>query len=117
MVRHRLPVITVVVNNAQWAQSVRGQHREYGSAGEIISHLADTDYERVAQGFGAYGERVAKVGDIPAAVARAIESGLPALINLSVSAGPEPKTAAGMGKKAQGDSLALPYYEAVPAPY
>lgn len=117
MVRHRLPVITVVVNNAQWAQSVRGQHREYGSAGEIISHLADTDYERVAQGFGAYGERVAKVGDIPAAVARAIESGLPALINLSVSASPEPKTAAGMGKKAQGDSLALPYYEAVPAPY
>ena len=42
---------------------------------------------------------------------------LPALINLSVSASPEPKTAAGMGKKTQGDSLALPYYEAVPPPY
>jgi acetolactate synthase-1/2/3 large subunit len=118
MVRHGLPVIMVVVNNALWAQSARGQGRDYGAEGEIISHLTDTAYERVAEGFGAYGERVEKVSEVGPAIRRALESGLPALINLSVAYGPEPRTAATMGKQPATDQIVVPYYESIPkGPY
>ena len=118
MVRHGLPIVMVVINNAVWAQSVRGQHRDYGAGGEVISHLADTNYDEVAVGFGAYGERVSRLADVEGAVRRAFQSGLPALINLAVAYGPEPKTAAGMGRKPADNEMAIPYYEAVPkGPY
>jgi acetolactate synthase I/II/III large subunit len=114
MVRHGLNVMTVVVNNALWAQSARGQSRELGSDSHVISTLADTNYDRVAEGFGAHGERVTRLADIPAAVERGFSSGLPSCLNLTVAPGPEPKTAAGMGKQPTSDSLAVPYYEAIP---
>ncbi|WP_103381329.1 thiamine pyrophosphate-binding protein [Pseudonocardia dioxanivorans] len=118
MVRHGLPVVTVVVNNALWAQSVRSQHRDYGSRGEVISHLVDTAYDRVAEGFGAHGERVTTLAEVGPAVRRALDSGRPALVNLAVAYGPEPRTAAGMGRKPATDEIAVPYYEAIPkSPY
>jgi acetolactate synthase-1/2/3 large subunit len=118
MVRHGLSVVMVVVNNALWAQSVRGQHRDYGAGGEVISHLADTSYDQVAAGFGAHGERVTDLAEVEPAMHRALQSGRPALVNLAVAYGPEPRTAAGMGRKPAGDEIAIPYYEAVPkGPY
>jgi acetolactate synthase-1/2/3 large subunit len=118
MVRHGLPVLTVVLNNALWAQSARGQGREYGPEGEVISHLADTDYDRVAEAFGAYGERVLTVAEVGPAVRRALDSGRPACLNLSIAYGPEPRTAASMGKAPAKDEIAVPYYESIPkGPY
>jgi acetolactate synthase-1/2/3 large subunit len=118
MVRHGLPVVTVVVNNALWAQSVRSQNRDYGPRGEVISHLTDTDYDQVATGFGVYGERVTTLSEVAGAMRRALDCGRPALINLSVAYGPEPRTAAGMGRKPSTDEIAVPYYEAIPkGPY
>jgi acetolactate synthase-1/2/3 large subunit len=115
MVRHSLPVVMVVVNNALWAQSVRGQQRDYGDqAAPIITELRDTSYEQVAAGFGAYGERVTKLEEVGPALRRAFDSGLPACINLTVALGPEPRTAAGMGGPATGNEIALPYYESIP---
>ncbi len=112
MVRHELPIITVVVNNALWAQSARNQAQTYGQEGEIISHLRDTDYERVAMAFGAYGERVNRVADVRGAVRRALDSGRPACINLTVAYGPEPRTASSAGHAPTGNEDALPYYGA-----
>ena len=41
-----------------------------------------------------------------------------ALLNLTVAYGPEPRTAAGMGRKPAADEIAVPYYEAIPkSPY
>ncbi len=115
MVRHSLPVVLVVVNNALWAQSLRGQQRDYGDdAAAIITELRDTSYEKVAEGFGAHGERVTKLDEVGPALQRAFDSGLPACINLTVALGPEPRTAAGMGGPATGDEIALPYYESIP---
>ena len=55
MARHGLPIVTVVVNNESWAMSLHGQEIIYGPETGVISGLADTDFERVAQGFGARG--------------------------------------------------------------
>jgi acetolactate synthase I/II/III large subunit len=114
MRRHDLPVLVCILNNASWAQSVRTQTRDYGPDGGLITSLLDTDYDVAARGFGAHAERVSSVRDVAAAVRRGLASGLPVCLNLDVSATPEPRTAAGMGKAPVADEIALPYYESVP---
>jgi acetolactate synthase-1/2/3 large subunit len=111
MVRHSLPIVVVVVNNALWGQSVRGQEKRYGKRGVVISRLDDTGYELVARGFGARGERVAKLEDVPGAMNRSFAEGRPACVNLSVAYGPEPRTAAGMSRRPASGEISLPYYE------
>lgn len=73
MVCHGLNNTTIVVNNVGWAMSFHGQDILFGEEGEVISRLADTDYDRVAAGFGAHGERVSHFGDFDLAVKRAME--------------------------------------------
>lgn len=83
MVRHGLPIVTVVVNNSCWGMSLHGQDLLLGAGEEIITRLADTDYDRVATAFGAFGERVRQYEDIGPAVKRALADGRPACINLA----------------------------------
>lgn len=84
-VRHGLNITMVVVNNVGWAMSFHGQDILFGEEGEVISRLADNDYDRVAAGFGAHGERVSHFEDIALAVKRAMEHDDPSCINLAVS--------------------------------
>jgi acetolactate synthase-1/2/3 large subunit len=68
-VRHGVPVIAVIGNDASWAQIAREQvkmlHDDVGTV------LARTDYHRVADGFGAHGLVVTRTADVPAALAQA----------------------------------------------
>ncbi len=86
--RHRLPVVTVVHNNAAWGVIRMGQKAgldfEYGTA------LEDTDYAAIARGFGCHGEVVTRAGDFAAAFARAVASGLPAVIDCRTRFLPHP---------------------------
>ena len=82
-VRHGVPVIAVVGNDASWAQIAREQvkllHDDVGTA------LARSDYHRVVEGFGAAGLPVKRTDEVPAALARAKEiarSGKPVLLNV-----------------------------------
>jgi acetolactate synthase-1/2/3 large subunit len=82
-VRHRIPVIAVVGNDAGWTQIAREQvkmlHDDVGTV------LARTAYHEVAAGFGAEGILVTKTADVPAALARAraaARAGKPVLINV-----------------------------------
>lgn len=82
-VRHRIPVIAVVGNDAGWTQIAREQvkmlHDDVGTV------LARTDYHEVAEGFGAAGFVVKTLAGWPAAVAgarAAAREGRPALINV-----------------------------------
>src|SRR4030095_4818295 len=58
MVRHPLPVLTVVMSNAGWGMSQHGQDLVYGANRRAAVALADTNYDRVAEAFGGYGERL-----------------------------------------------------------
>lgn len=82
-VRHGVPVIAVVGNDASWAQIAREQvkmlHDDVGTV------LARTDYHRVAEGFGAAGLLVTRMADVPAVLAQAraiARGGTPVLVNV-----------------------------------
>ena len=79
MVRHNLPIVSVVYNNVSWGMSLHGQEAMFGRGSGVISRLRDTDYDRVGMAFGAYGERVRDFEEIGPAVRRALDRyGLPA---------------------------------------
>jgi len=82
-VRHHIPVIALVGNDAGWTQIAREQikmlHDDVGTV------LARTDYQAVAAGFGAEGILVRTMAEVrPALVkARALaRSGRPVLVNV-----------------------------------
>ena len=86
--RYRLPVITVVHNNAAWGVIRMGQ--KAGLDFEMGTALEDTDYAAIARGFGCHGEVVTQVGDVAAALQRAIASGLPAVLDCRTRFVPHP---------------------------
>ena len=82
-VRHGIPVIAVVGNDAGWTQIAREQvkmlHDDVGTV------LARTDYHAVAAGFGAHGIVVKHAGEVAGALeeARAVaRAGKPVLVNV-----------------------------------
>jgi acetolactate synthase-1/2/3 large subunit len=115
MVRHNLPIVTVVLNNACWGMSIHGQEAVYGAGREVITRLADTDYHEVARAFGGYGEKVTELAEIGPAVERAFASGKPACINVAVSgAAVHPLTTMMLGDLTAEDAIVVPYYENIP---
>lgn len=66
-VRHGLPVIAVVGNDASWSQIAREQISLLGDP--VATELAHSDYEHAVEGFGAAGVRL----DDPELTAEAIE--------------------------------------------
>jgi acetolactate synthase-1/2/3 large subunit len=82
-VRHGVPVIAVVGNDASWSQIAREQvkmlHDDVGTV------LARSDYHRVAEGFGAAGLEIRTMSEVPAVLQRARElahGGRPVLVNV-----------------------------------
>jgi acetolactate synthase I/II/III large subunit len=115
MVRHGLPIVTVVLNNACWGMSIHGQEAVYGQGNDVITRLADTDYHEIARGFGGYGERVTELAEVAPAVQRAFASGRPACINVAVAASVvHPMTTAMLGNLESDDEIVVPYYENIP---
>ncbi|MBL0712085.1 MAG: hypothetical protein JJV98_00150 [Desulfosarcina sp.] len=84
-VRHGLPVIAVVGNDAGWSQIARDQVAYLED--DVATVLAPTDYHAVAEGFGAKGFKPARPGDIPEVLAAARQTaaaGRPVLINVII---------------------------------
>jgi acetolactate synthase-1/2/3 large subunit len=112
MVRHELPILTVVMNNACWGMSQHGQDLVYGANRRSVVTLRDTNYDQVAAAFGGTGERIDRYEDIAPAVLNAQQSGLPACINLIID--PDvvhPVTPAMVGAVDKPKETAVPYYE------
>ena len=85
-VRHRAPVFVVVANNGSWAIEVRDQQETHGRV--VGTRLQFADHAAMARAFGAYGERVERAEDLPAAIARgmaALAEGRPALLDVLVT--------------------------------
>ncbi|HUH91996.1 MAG TPA: thiamine pyrophosphate-binding protein [Casimicrobiaceae bacterium] len=81
-VRHRVPVIAVVGNDARWSQIAREQVKLLHD--DVATTLARSAYHEVARGFGAAGLEIRNAGDIAAVLreARGIaRSGTPVLVN------------------------------------
>jgi len=114
MVRHNLPVVTIVLNNKAWGMCVHGQQSMYGDNRLVVTTLADARYEQVAQGFGAHAEYIEKAEDVDPAVERALASGLPACINIitDLEAQMGDTTGEKITKATERDGeIEMPYYD------
>jgi acetolactate synthase-1/2/3 large subunit len=81
-VRHGVPVVAVVGNDAGWTQIAREQVKLLGD--DVATTLARTDYDAVAAGYGALGLRITGDADVEPVLARAREAALagrPVLVN------------------------------------
>lgn len=84
-VRHGLPVIAVVGNDASWQQIARDQVVLLDD--DVGTVLARSDYHRVVEGFGAKGLLVEREDDLPRVLAEAkaaAAAGTPVLVNAHI---------------------------------
>jgi acetolactate synthase-1/2/3 large subunit len=81
--RLKLPLVVVVANDRQWGMIKAAQMAAY-DARYIGVDFDDVRYDQVARACGCYGERVEDPGQITPALARAVASGKPALLDVVV---------------------------------
>jgi thiamine pyrophosphate-dependent acetolactate synthase large subunit-like protein len=82
-VRHGIPVIAVVGNDAGWTQIAREQVKMLHD--DVATVLARSDYHQVAAAFGAQGILVKRLSEVPEALAAArafAREGKPVLVNV-----------------------------------
>ena len=81
MVRHRLPVVMVMGNNAGWGLERHPMRFLYGY--DVAAELAPrTRYDEVVRALGGAGEMVTRPGEIGPALDRAFAAGVPYLVNV-----------------------------------
>jgi acetolactate synthase-1/2/3 large subunit len=90
-IRHQLPVVVVVGNDAAWGIDKSYQQAWYGRL--IGTDLRPIRYDRLMAELGGHGEHVERPEDLPAALRRAIESGRPALVDVTMRSTPSPSAA------------------------
>ncbi|MBP1687153.1 MAG: bznB [Deltaproteobacteria bacterium] len=114
MVRHRLPITTVVFNNLGWGMSLHGQQAIYGTDTRVIVDLPDTRYDQIAAAFGLYAERVDRPEEIGPAMQRAAASGRPACLDLAIAPEIVHPMMEQVGLPVPEGYTRIPYYEPVP---
>jgi acetolactate synthase I/II/III large subunit len=81
LVRHEAPVVGIVGNNGIWGLEKHPMQALYGY--DVVAELRPgTRYDQVVRALGGYGELVTDPAEIGPAIDRAIESGVPALVNV-----------------------------------
>ena len=83
-VRHNLPFVAIVGNDACWNAESQIQLRDYGAQRMHGCALLPTRYDQVVTALGGYGEMIDDVAALPAAIERAIASGKPACVNIMI---------------------------------
>ncbi len=76
---YKLPILIVVTDNTGWA-AVKASTLRVFPSGEAVAAddfqsklLPDVDFSKIAEAFGAYGEKVSEPNDVPAALARCVK--------------------------------------------
>lgn len=80
LVRHDLPAVIVVGNNAGWNLERHPMRFLYGY--DVAADLRPTAYDDVVRALGGAGETVVRPGDIGPALDRAFSAGVPYLVNV-----------------------------------
>ncbi len=80
LVRHRIPAVMIVGNNAGWALEKQPMRLLYGY--DVITDLAPTHYDEIVVALGGGGETVTDPAQVGPAIDRAMASGIPYLVNV-----------------------------------
>lgn len=102
-VRHQIPIIVLLGNDAAWGIDKNIQVGLYGKP--VITDLAPSRYDIVAQGLGAYGELVTKPEGLIPAIERAIASKQPSLLNIMVHSMISPRAQALVDSRKSGGAF------------
>ena len=114
-VRHGLPILTIIFNNAAWGISRHGQELVFGKQQTQAVDLARSAYHEVARGFGCHGEEITRFEDIGPAVKLAQQSGRPTCLNIMTDGEiAHPNVARMIGRLDAEDEIPIPYYENIP---
>jgi acetolactate synthase I/II/III large subunit len=81
LVRHNVPVVSVIGNNGIWGLEKHPMEAIYGYS--VVAELRPgTRYDEVARALGGHGELVSAPGELRPALERAFTSGLPSVVNV-----------------------------------
>ncbi len=99
-IRHNLPITTVLGNDATWGIDKTFQVAYFGRAvGTDLRHIR---YDRMVEAIGGYAEHVADPGEVGGAVGRALASGRPSLVDVTVRSGASPLATAMIARRTGG---------------
>jgi acetolactate synthase-1/2/3 large subunit len=103
LVRHKLPIVLIVGNDAGW-----GLERELqGGTDTVACELQHARYDLVMKAFGGGGETIERADEVRPALKRAFASGVPYCINVKIRGARSPFTDWQIaGKRAQSPSPA-----------
>ncbi|GAA4290237.1 acetolactate synthase [Mycobacterium paraffinicum] len=81
LVRHNVPVVSVIGNNGIWGLEKHPMEALYGYS--VVAELRPgTRYDEVVRALGGHGELVSAPAELRPALERAFTSGLPAVVNV-----------------------------------
>lgn len=81
-IRHNIPIVVVISNNAAWGIERTSQIEDFGPDRIIGTELNASRYDLIAKALGGHGEMVEDPSDIRPAIMRAFASGKPACVNV-----------------------------------
>ncbi len=88
LVRHKLPIVLIVGNDAGW-----GLERELqGGSNTVACELSHARYDQVMRAFGGDGETIERPDEVRPAIERAFASGVPYCINVKIRGARSPFT-------------------------
>ncbi len=83
--RLKLPIVVIVAVDGAFGMEKSAQRRVFGRQADWFGHdHAPVRYDKVAEAMGCHGEYVTKASDLPAALQRAVNAGIPAVIHAVV---------------------------------
>ena len=104
-VRHNIPIVGILGNDAAWGIDRQIQLGLYGKP--VATDLLPTRYDTVVNGLGGYGENVENPDELGDAIDRAFKSDKPSLINVAIQRAISPRAEASISRwKSKG---ALPF--------
>jgi thiamine pyrophosphate-dependent acetolactate synthase large subunit-like protein len=85
MARQKIPVVSVIGNDAAWTQIRRGQIAIYGEDRAVATALDYTHYEKVVDALGGKGFWVERVEDLGKALDAAFACNVPSCVNVKIA--------------------------------
>ena len=82
-VRHKLPIVVIVGNDAGWGLERELQSSASGGA-TVACELQSTPYDAIMRAFGGGGETIERLEEVRPAVERAFASGVPYCLNVKI---------------------------------
>ena len=119
-VRHKLPIVVIVGNDAGWGLERELQGAVTGLTNTVACELRSTRYDIVMKGFGGEGELIERPEQVRPAVERAFSAGVPYLLNVAIRGVRSPFTREWAGEREVGVNNEEPEYHSAagcqPAP-